>query len=122
MASMKSLGASPIVQSFGAGRLYRRKPVRQHDAEDLDHLPVAVGHGAQLAAHPLERGGQHPVLEWRAVAQGAGLPGQDRNVMPWVIDGLAATEGPAMAADDTAILAQLDALGIGRGSAPGRSP
>src|SRR5271165_7225171 len=58
-------------------------------------------------------GWQQPVLEGRAVSERAGLPGQYRHVMPGVVDRLAATKLTAMLADNRAVLADDDALGIG---------
>ena len=58
---------------FGAGGLDRRQPVGEHRAEDVDHLPIAVVGAGELAPNALHRGRQHPVLERRAIAQGAGL-------------------------------------------------
>ena len=75
-------------EGFGTGLLHLRHPFRQHGAEDLHHLAVAVRHSAQLATHPLDSGGQHPVLERGAVSQGAGLAGQAgaREPRTWAID------------------------------------
>ena len=81
----------------GAGRLDGGQAVQQHGAEDLDHLAVAITGGAQLPAHPLDRGRQLPVLEWRAIPEGARLAGEHRNVMPGGVDGLAPAEGSAVA-------------------------
>src|SRR3954466_13458281 len=53
-----------------------------------------------------------PVLERGAVAQGAGLPGEHRHVMPGIIDCLAAAEAAAMLADDCALLADHNAIDI----------
>jgi hypothetical protein len=56
-----------------AGGLDRRQPVAQHRGEDLDHLAIAIVRTGELAPDPVERRRQHPVPEWRPVAQGAGL-------------------------------------------------
>ena len=89
---MTSAEWTPSRERLGAGGLDRRQPVGQHRGEDVDHLPIAVVGAGELAPHPLQRGRQHPVLERRAVAQGAGLAGQHRHVMPGIVDRLAAAE------------------------------
>src|SRR6202034_3324419 len=54
-----------------------------------------------------------PILERSAVAQGSRLAGQDRNIAPRIVDGLAATVVAGMLRDDTSILADDDAVGVG---------
>src|SRR5690606_33999311 len=81
--------------------------------QDRHHLPIAVMCGLQFASDTLHGRRQNPVLEWRAVTQRTGLAGQDRNVMPGIVDRLAATEGTSMLGDDHAVLANDDAIGIG---------
>src|SRR5262249_61210626 len=56
---------------------------------------------------------QRPILKWRSVAQRAGLPGEHRHVMPGIIERRAAAETAAMLADNRALLAYHDAVGIG---------
>ena len=102
-----------LAQRLGAGRLDRGQPVAQHRGEDVDHLPVAIVGAGELAAHPLQAGRQHPVLERRAVPQRPGLAGQHRHVVPGIVDRLVAAEAAAMLADDPAVLAELDPIGIG---------
>src|SRR5690606_19856734 len=48
-----------------------------------------------------------------AIAERAGLPGQYRNIVPGIVDGLAAAEGATMLADHTAVLAELDPVSVG---------
>ena len=72
-------------ERLGAGGLDRRQAVGEHRGEDLDHLPVAVVGPGELAPSTLQRRRQHPILEWRAVAERPGLARQDRHVMPWVV-------------------------------------
>ena len=79
----------------------------------LDHLAIAVVDAGELAPDPVDAGGQHPVLEGRAIPQGAGLAGQHRHVVPGIEDRLVAPEAAGMLADDPAVLAQLDPIGIG---------
>ena len=81
--------------------------------EDIDHLPIAVIDAGELAPHTLHGGRQHPVLEGGAVAQGAGLAGQHRHVMPGIVDRLAAAERARMLGDDPPVLADHDAVRIG---------
>ena len=113
MLRMTSAEWTPWLQRFGAGGLDRRQPVGQHRGQDVDHLPIAVVGAGELAADPSSRGRQHPVLERRAIAQGAGLAGQHRHVVPGIVDRLVAPEGARMLADDPAVLAHHDAIGIG---------
>ena len=70
-------GMDVVRQRFGAGGLYRIDAIRQHGTQNLDHLPVAARLALQLAPHTPGRDRQFPVLEGRAVAQGAGLAGQN---------------------------------------------
>jgi hypothetical protein len=102
-----------VGKRLGAGGLDRRQPVGQHRGEDIDHLPIAIVGAGELAPHALHGGRQHPVLERRAIAQRAWLAGQHRHVVPRVVDRLAAVKGAAMLADDPAVLADHDTIGIG---------
>jgi len=78
---------------------------------NVDHLPIAVMGASELAPHTFHRGRQHPILEGRAVAQGAGLAGE--HVMPGVVDRIAAAERARMFGDDPTVLADHDPVGIG---------
>ena len=98
---------------LGTGGLDRRQPVGEHGGENGDHLAIAVIGTGEFASHPLQRGRQHPVLERRAVAQCPGLAGQDRHVVPWIIDRLAAPIAAGMFRDRAPVLADDDAIGIG---------
>ena len=98
---------------LGTCRLDGRQPIGEHRSEDIDHLPIAVVSADELASHTLHRSRQHPVLEGSAVAQGAGLAGEHRHVMPRVVDRLAAAERARMLGDDPPVLADHDAIGIG---------
>src|ERR1700760_869643 len=51
-------GVDALTQRFEASRLDRWQSVAQHRGEDLDHLTVAVDCPLQLAADPLQTGGQ----------------------------------------------------------------
>src|SRR5437879_10118514 len=102
-----------VGEGFGAGRLDSRRAVGQHRRQHLDHLAVAIIRALQLTPYALQAGRQEPVLEGSAVTQCAGLPGEHRHVMPRIVDRLAAAEAAAMLADDCAILADHDTIGIG---------
>ena len=65
-------------------------PVGEHRGEDVDHLPIAVVGAGELAPYALQRRRKHPILEGSAVAEGAGLAGEHRHVMPRVINRAAA--------------------------------
>src|SRR5262249_56071534 len=83
-----------VAQRLATRGLNRRQPVAQHGGEDIDHLPVAVIDGGELAPNTLQTGRQHPVLERRAIAQGTRLARQDRHIMPGIEDRLIAPEAP----------------------------
>ena len=100
-------------ERLGAGRLDRLQPVLSTAVRIVDELAVAVVEAPQLAPHLLQAGRQHPVLERCAVAQRAGLAGQHRQVVPGIVDRLAAAEAAGMLADDLAVLADHDAIGVG---------
>ncbi len=69
------------LQRFRTGGLNRGHAVIQHRAQYLDELSVPVGVLLQLGADLGQRGRQCPILERGAVAQGAGLLHQDRQIM-----------------------------------------
>ena len=62
-----------VGQRLGAGGFYRIGAIRQHSAQDLDHLAIAAGLTFQLALHAPHGNGQVPLLERRPIAQSAGL-------------------------------------------------
>ena len=84
--------AGAAVERFGAGRLDRLQSVLQHGREHLDELPVAVVVAREPGSQAAERVGQLPALEGRAIAQRAGLPRQDRHVVPRIVGDLAAPD------------------------------
>src|SRR5690606_30815609 len=102
-----------LIERLLAGRLDGGEPVQAYTFEDRHHLPVAVMHGLQPAAHFLHGGGQNPVVERSTIAQGSRLTGQDRHVMPGIIDRLATAEAAIVLANLHAILPDDDAIGIG---------
>jgi hypothetical protein len=85
-------GVDALGDRFGAGGLDRWQPIGEHRGEDVDHLPIAVVGTGELALYALHRGREDPVLEGGAVAQGAGLAGEHRHVMPGVINRVATAE------------------------------
>ena len=102
-----------LVKRLGAGRLHRIKPVGRHRRQDADHLAITIGVGGKASSHPFQGGRQRPVLERRAVPQRTRLARQHRHVMPGVVDRLVTTEPARVLADDLAVLADDDAVGIG---------
>ena len=89
---------------LGTGGFDRRQAIRQHGGENGDHLTITVIGSGEFASNPLQRGRQYPVLERCAVAQSAGFTGQDRDVMPRIVDRLAAPMVTDMFRDDAPIL------------------
>jgi len=106
-------GMDVVRQGLCAGGFDGVQAIDEHGAEDIDHLPVTTGLSFQLALHTAQGRWQIPVLEWRPVAQCAGLARQNRDVVKWVVDRLAATEGPIMAPHDLSVLPAFQAIGIG---------
>ena len=86
-------GMDVVRQSLGTGGFHGIDPIRQHGAQDVDHLPVAAGLAFQLAPYPADRHRQVPFLEGRPVAQCTGFAGQNGDVMQGIEDGLVASEG-----------------------------
>ena len=60
-------GVDALPQSVRAGGFDGGQSVTQHRGEDLDHLPVAVLNGRELAPDPVDRTGQDPRMAGRAV-------------------------------------------------------
>src|SRR4029450_2261876 len=103
-----------VADRLGAGSsLDCGQAVGQNGVEDVDHLPIAVVDNGKLAPYTFHRGRQHPVLEGRAVAQGAGFAGEHWHVMPGIVDRLATAERARMLGDNPTVLADHDAGGIG---------
>ena len=89
--------AGAAVERLGTGRLDRLEPVLQHRREDPHELPVAVVVAGEPGPHAAQRAGQLPAFEGRTIAQRAGLPCQDRHVVPRLVGDLAAPEAPGIA-------------------------
>ena len=89
-----------VAEGFGTCGLDRIDPIRQHGAEDVDHLPVTAGLAFQLAPHASDRHRQLPLLERRPVAKGTRFAGQNGDVMQGIEDGLVASEGPLVLTDN----------------------
>jgi len=105
-------GMDAVGERFGAGRLHGSQTIGEHGGKHLHHLAIAVVRALQLAPNTLQAGRQQPVFERSAVAQRAGLPGEHRHVVPGIVDRLATAEATSMFADDRAVLADYDAIGI----------
>ena len=104
--------AGAAVERLGTGRLDRLQPILLNRREHLDELPVAVVVAREPGSQAAVRVGQLPALEGRAIAQRAGLPRQDRHVVPRIVGDLAAPEAAGMLGDDLAVLADGDPIGI----------
>src|SRR6516162_562651 len=107
---MVTSGVDAVGNGLTAGRLDRRQPVGQHCGKNVDHLPIAVVGSGEFAPHALDRGRQHPIFEGRPVAQGAGLAGEHRDIMPGVVDRLAAAKRARMLGNNPAVLAATEYL------------
>jgi len=94
-------------------RFHSKKAIGRDTAEDRHHLFVAVVHAFELAAHGCHRCRQHPVLERSAIAQCTRFAGQNRDIVPGIIDGLIPAKTAGVFCDDDAILPNDDPLGIG---------
>ena len=105
-------GMDTVSDRLGTGRFDSRQTIGQHRVEDIDHLPIAIVGAGELASDPLDRGRQHPVLEGRTVAQGAGFASQHWHIVPGIIGRLAASKGSRMLSNNAPILADHDAVGI----------
>jgi hypothetical protein len=106
-------GMDTLRQGLSAGGFNGGQAVAEHGGEYFDHLPVAIVAASELAPYALKIGWQHPVLERSPVPQSPRLAGEDRHVMPGIVDCGAAAKGTAMVGDDTPILTDDDAIGIG---------
>ena len=99
------IGASePFVERRAARRLDRVQAVLMRGNEQRDHLTIAVRGSRKPHPHLRHRRRQSHCLEWRAVPDRPGFAFQDRNIVPWIVDGPVATEGTIMLADNLAIL------------------
>lgn len=91
-------------QRFSARGLDCRKTVGEHCGQDLDHLAIAIVRAGKLASDLLDRAGQRPVFERRAIAESAGLPRQHGHIVPGIISDLIAAEAAAVLTDDDIVL------------------
>ena len=106
-------GVDTFIERFRASGLDGWQTIAQYRGEDLDHLPVAIIAPAKLLPDPGQAGRQNPVLERCAVTKRTGLAGEHRPIVPGIVDCLTATEGSVVLGNDLAILADLNAIGIG---------
>jgi len=116
---------SEIAEKQARSIKYQITPAKLPLAKDIDDfdftgtpvneglLPVAVMHGLELSAHFLHGGRQNPVVERSAIPQGSRLAGQNRHIMPRIIDRLATAEVTFVLADLDAVLPDHDTIGIG---------
>ena len=100
-------------QGLSAGDFDGRQAVAEDGGKNLHYLAVAIVAASELTPDPLQIGRQHPVLEWSPVPQSPRLAGEDRHIMPGIVDCRATAKGTGMAGDDTPILADNDPIGIG---------
>lgn len=105
--------ANALIKRLLAGGLHGRDPVARHASEDGDHLPITGIDCLQSLADLHHHRRQHPVAERHAIAKSAGLAGQNRHIMPGIIDRLVAAEAAAMFSDDRAILLDDNPVCIG---------
>jgi hypothetical protein len=105
-------GMDALGQGLSTGGFDGGQAIAEHGSKNLDHLPVAIVAASELTPEPLQIGREHPVLEWSPVPQSARLAGEDRHVMPGIVDCRAAAKGTGMVGDDTPILADDDAIGL----------
>ncbi len=102
----------PFSHGFSAGNFDRQQSVRQHGGKTFDRLAVAVIGTGKFSPHALQGGGQYPILERSAIAQGARLANQDRHVVPRIIDRFAAPIAARMLRNDAPLLAEDDPIGV----------
>lgn len=107
-----SRGMDVVRQSLGAGGFNGINAIRQHGAQDVDHLPITARLAFQLAPNAADCNRQFPILEWCPVAKGTGFTCQNRYIMQRIIDGLVAPERPSVTADNSAILPAFQPVSI----------
>jgi hypothetical protein len=105
-------GMDALGQALSAGGFNGGQAVTKPGGKNFDHLPVAVVTASELAPYALQIGRQHPILEWRSIPQSPRLAGEDRHVMPGIVDCLAAAERATMVAHDPPVLADHNAVSI----------
>ena len=75
-----------LIHGFAAGGFDSLQPVIWHATQDLDHLPVAVIAAAQLTSDRGHGRRQNPIFERGTVAQRTRFAGQNRHIVPWIVD------------------------------------
>ena len=113
MLRITSSLADAGVQGFADRVVDRVQAVDQHRRQHAHEAPVGLVAAAQLAPQPGQGRRQRPVQERRAVAQRAGLAGQDRQVVPGIIDRPAPAEAAGVLGHHLAGAAHDDPVGIG---------
>lgn len=106
-------GVDAGIERFPAGGLDGGQTIGQDSRENGNHLAVTIVGSGQLAPDPRQTCRQHPVFERGAITEGSGLAGEHRHIVPRIVDRLATAKRAGVLADDLAVLADLDALGIG---------
>ncbi len=101
-----------FLERFSARCFDSIQPIRQNRAENIHHLPIAIGCSPQLALDPPHGRWQLPLLEGGTIPQGTGLPCEHGDVVQRVVDIFAASEDARMLTHMLAILPELDAFSI----------
>ena len=100
-------------QCFTDGHLDEIEPVVEHRCKHAHEPPVGIIASAELAPQSQQRRRQFPVLERRAVTQGAGFGHEYRQIVPRVVDSAVATKEPRMVGEHLTAEAHDDARSIG---------
>lgn len=101
-----------FLERFSARCFDSIQPIRQNRAENIHHLPIAIGCSPQLALDPPHGRWQLPLLEGGTIPQGTGLPCEHGDVVQRVVDIFAASEDARMLTHELSILPELDAFSI----------
>ena len=80
------LGVDALINGFTASGLDTHQAIIAHAGQDLDHLPVAIIAAAQLASDRGHGRWQNPIFERGTVAQRTRFAGQNRHIVPWIVD------------------------------------
>lgn len=94
------VAAEPSLESFVDRGLDGLKALLGDLREHAHEAPVCIITLAQRLAQGGKAWGQRPVDEGCPIAQGAGLPGQNRHIMPGILADLIAPEQAGMLGHD----------------------